>query len=67
MVLKKFSWLKGWLAGDGAKLDKFERDFVWVASGTTLFTHTSPQQKRFALLGLQLKGRLLRISAKRSD
>jgi hypothetical protein len=30
--------------------------FVWVSSGRTPFTWTSPQQKRFALLGLQHAG-----------
>jgi len=67
VVLKKLLWLKVWLAGDGVQLAKFERDFVWVSRGTTSFTRTSPQQKQFALLGLQHKGRVLRIPNKRAD
>jgi hypothetical protein len=67
VVLRKLLWLKGWLADDGARLAKFERDFVWVASGTTWFTRTSPQQKRFALEGLQIKGKVFHIPNKRAD
>ena len=66
-VLNKLRWLKGWLANVGVALAKFERDFVWVSSGATSFTLTSPQQKQFALLGLQHKGRVLRIPNKRAD
>ena len=65
-VLKKLLWLKDWLAGDGKALDHFEREFIWVSSGTTSFTSTSPQQKKFAQLGLQHKGRVLRITSPRS-
>lgn len=66
-VLNKLRWLKGWLAGEGVELAKFERDFVWVSGGATSFTLTSPQQKQFALLGLQHKGRVLRIPNKRAE
>ncbi len=62
VVLDKLRWLKSWLAGDGVRLRRFERDFVWVSSGSTSFTLTSPQQKQFALLGLQHKGTVLRIT-----
>lgn len=65
VVRDKLLWLKGWLKGDGQKLNQFERDFVWVSSGATSFTLTSPQQKEFALLGLQHKGRVLRILEER--
>ena len=61
VVLDKLRWLKTWLSADGNRLDKFERDFVWVSSGTTSFTLSAPQQKQFALLGLQHKGRCLHI------
>ena len=66
-VLDKLRWLKSWLASDGRALARFERDFIWVSSGVTSFTLTSPQQKQFALLGLQHKGRVLRIPNKRAD
>jgi hypothetical protein len=66
VVLEKLRWLKQWLRGDGQKLAPFERDFIWVSSGATSFTLTSPQQKQFAVLGLQHKGRVLRIPDKRT-
>jgi len=61
VVLDKLAWLRGWLKGDGQLLRRFECDFVWVSSGTTSFTPGSPQVKKFAQLGLQHKGSLLRI------
>lgn len=66
VVLEKLRWLKSWLAGSGALLNQFERDFVWVSSGTTSFTLGAPQRKIFAQLGLQHKGRVLRIPNQRS-
>ena len=66
VVLKKLRWLQTWLAGDGILLSRFERDFVWVSSGPASFTLGSPQLKRFAQLGLQYRGRVLRISLERS-
>jgi hypothetical protein len=61
VVLDKLRWLRNWLAGDGNLLDAFERDFIWVSSGATSFTPGAPQSKQFAQLGLQHKGRVLRI------
>jgi hypothetical protein len=61
VVLDKLRWLKSWLAGEGSLLNQFERDFVWVSSGATSFTIGAPQRKIFAQLGLQHKGRILRI------
>jgi hypothetical protein len=66
VVLNKLRWLKQWLKGDGHRLALFEHDFVWVSSGATSFTLNSPQQKQFAVLGLQHKGRLLRIPNERT-
>lgn len=65
VVLEKLRWLKNWLAGDAVLLNTFERDFVWVSSGTTSFTLGAPQLKQFAELGLQHKGKVLRISSVR--
>lgn len=61
VVLDKLRWLRAWLKGDGVLLSRFERDFVWVSSGATSFTLSSPQLKQFAQLGLQHKGSVLRI------
>jgi len=65
VVLNKLLWLRDWLRGDGALLNQFERDFIWLSSGATTFTLGAPQLKRFAQLGLQHKGRVLRIPAVR--
>jgi len=61
VILAKLRWLREWLQGDGRALNRFERDFIWISSGSTSFTLTSPQQKQFALLGLQHKGKVLRV------
>lgn len=65
VVLNKLRWLREWLAGDGTLLKYFERDFIWVSSGATSFTLGAPQVKQFAQLGLQHKGRVLRIPSLR--
>ena len=61
VVLDKLRWLQSWLAGPGSLLNQFECDFVWVSSGATSFTLGAPQRKRFSELGLQHKGKVLRI------
>lgn len=61
VVLAKLEWLKNWLRNAAPLLNAMRREFVWISSGKTSFTLTSTQQKRFALLGLQHKGRVLRI------
>ena len=61
VVLRKLDWLRQWLRVQGNPLSGFKRDFIWVSSGSTSFTLTAPQVKRFALLGLQQRGRVLRI------
>jgi hypothetical protein len=65
VVLDKLRWLRLWLAGRGNLLNQFERDFVWVSSGATSFTLGAPQLKQFAQLGLQHRGRVLRIPSVR--
>ena len=65
VVLDKLHWLRAWLGGGGNLLNQFERDFVWVSSGATSFTLGAPQLKKFAQLGLQHKGRVLRIPSVR--
>ena len=61
VVLNKLRWLKSWLVRRGNLLNQFESDFVWVSSGPTSFTIGAPQRKIFAQLGLQHKGKILRI------
>lgn len=65
VVLEKLRWLRRWLASDGRLLAGFERDFIWISSGTTTFTLDAPQLKQFAQLGLYHKGSVLRIPCAR--
>lgn len=65
VVLAKLEWLKNWLRQDGLGLDRFERDFIWVSSGHTLFTKGSAQVKTLAQKGLIYAGKVLRIPNKR--
>jgi hypothetical protein len=69
VVIKKALWLLAWLKGDGALLDRsdFERDIVWVSSGATTFTLTSPQKKQMAQAGLLHAGGRLRIRNERKS
>lgn len=67
VVLNKLRWLRAWLATEGKLLNQFERDFIWVSSGATSFTLDAPQLKVFAQLGLQHKGRVLRIMSVRQE
>ena len=61
VVLGKLRWLQQCLHDSAPQLNAMWRQFIWVSSGKTSFTLSSPQQKQFALLGLQHKGRVLRI------
>ena len=67
VVLKKLRWLLRWLSGNGKALDKqnFERDFVWVSSGSTHYSLNSSQQRAFADLGLRQTGGRLTIPKNR--
>lgn len=61
VVLSKLQWLKDWLKAKAPKLNSIRKEFIWISSGKTSFTLASPQQKRFASLGLQHKGRVFNI------
>ena len=67
VVIKKAQWLSSWLKGGGAPLAKFERDIVWLSSGSTTFTLSAPQKKQMAQVGLQHHGLRLRITNERDD
>lgn len=66
VVIAKARWLLDWLKKSGQELDPFERDIVWVSSGSTRFTLTSPQQKQMAAAGLRHVGSKLRIRNQRA-
>lgn len=55
-VLAKLAWLKAWLSGDGRRLRSLPTAFVWVSSGKTTFTKSSPLTKKLAAQGLITAG-----------
>jgi len=61
-VESKFDWLNHWLANEGALLNSFEKRFIWVSTGRTEFSPTSPHRRRLAAQGLVLSGREFRIT-----
>lgn len=61
VVLAKLQWLQEWLRKNAPHLYAMRKAYVWISSGKTSFTLSSPQQKQFALLGLEHKGRRLKI------
>lgn len=61
VVLAKLQWLQAWLKERAPGLNRMRKEFIWVSSGKTSFTLTAPQVKKFALRGLQHKGRFFRI------
>ena len=67
LMLEKLQFLRRWLRDHGQYLDSLPRAFIWISSGRTSFTLTAPQQKRFALLGLQHTGRFFKIPEKFGD
>lgn len=67
VVIKKAQWLLQWLRGPGRKLDEFERDILWVSSGSTKLTPSAPQKKQMAMAGLRQVGGRLRIPNARKD
>jgi hypothetical protein len=66
VVLKKFEWLKSWLKNSSIHLKKFKCDYIWVSSGATTFTKTSPQLRQLSQSGLVYAGKVLKIPDTRS-
>lgn len=64
-VILKAQWLLGWLRGDGALLNSFEKEILWVSSGATTFSLSAPQRKQMAQAGLKHGGGVLRIPNKK--
>lgn len=66
-VLRKAAWLQQWFRGKGKYLARFEKDIVWVSSGTTRLTLSAPKRKRMAELGLRCCGQKLHIPNKKAS
>jgi hypothetical protein len=65
VVIRKAEWLRRWLGNGKNPLNDFQREFIWVSSGATTFTLTSPQKKTMAAAGLMHSGLKLHIPDKR--
>ncbi len=52
----KLAWLKAWLDGDGHHLRPLTAAYVWISSGKTTFTRTSPAARRLAAEGVLAVG-----------
>ncbi len=61
VVERKLIWLKQWLGDNVRALRGLPRRFVWVASGRTSLSPTSPDRKRLAQLGLVHVGRVYEL------
>jgi hypothetical protein len=60
-VLEKLRWLQEWISKNAPRLSKMEGEFVWIASGKTSISPTSPKRRLMAKAGLKLVGGKLKI------
>ena len=60
-MMAKLQWLKTWLRENSPDLNSLPREFIWLSSGSTSLSQTSPQRKRLAQQGLQHRGRVFMI------
>lgn len=67
VVIKKAQWLLAWFKGHGKKLATFEKEILWVSSGSTKLSPSAPQKKQMAMAGLRQVGGRLRISDHRRE
>jgi hypothetical protein len=61
-IEKKARWLHQWLENDGKLLKGLQRQLVWISSGRTVYTSSSPQMRRIAQLGITCAGGRYRIA-----
>ena len=58
-VLKKFSWLKGFLVTDAPELNQQQKKrFYWISSGGNNILRGSPQARKLTLSGIKLDRQL---------
>jgi hypothetical protein len=67
VVIRKAQWLLNWFKGPGTLLSAFEREILWVSSGSTKLSPSAPQKKQMAQVGLRQVGGRLRINDHRKD
>ena len=63
-VLNKLEWLLQWLKDSAPLLRKMPPAFIWVSSGKTSFTASSPQARKLARAKVRIVGRLFTIPNK---
>lgn len=61
IMREKLDWLKQWLRHSAASLDGLPREFIWIASGGTAITPSSPKLRTLVAQGLVFKGGHFRI------
>lgn len=47
-MLRKLSWLRGWLRASESPLNALDQEFVWVSSGRTAASLAAPLRRRLA-------------------
>jgi hypothetical protein len=57
-VLKKYTWLKDFLAAKANGLNKEDKRFYWIASGRNHILKGSVQERKLAQSGIMLVGQL---------
>ncbi len=55
-VEAKLEWLKAWIQSNAPELARLDRRFVWVSSGRTQLSPTSPALRRLAQKGCRCAG-----------
>ena len=56
VMREKLNWLKQWLRNSAASLNGLPREFVWIASGGTAMTPSSPKLRALVAQGLVFRG-----------
>lgn len=60
-VEAKLEWLRDWMAENATELAGMDRRFVWVSSGRTRLTPTSPGLRRLAQKGCRHVGKVYTV------
>jgi hypothetical protein len=60
-LIAKLDWLLMWLDRDGQPLKSFRGHFIWIASGGSAFSKSSPQLRRLSERGVMFVGEHLEM------
>lgn len=61
VMREKLEWLRRWLSDSATALNDLPREFVWVSSGATAVTPSSPRLRALAAQGVVFKGGHFRV------